>query len=141
MPMPFAPRIILTQNARSDLHALIRAHSTPQSLAQRARIVLRAADVDQPSNLQISRELSCDRHTAATCYGGAGMDRRGFLRAGAMAGGARGGATRVWDVPDMVKPPGAGAWIEERSAAALSRAIRAAQDHCATDSGPRHLRG
>jgi len=64
MPMPFAPRIILTQNARSDLHALIRAHSTPQSLAQRARIVLRAADVDQPSNLQISRELSCDRHTA-----------------------------------------------------------------------------
>jgi len=64
MPMPFAPRIILTQNARSDLHALIRAHSTPQSLAQRARIVLRAADLDQPSNLQISRELSCDRHTA-----------------------------------------------------------------------------
>jgi len=64
MPAPFAPRIILTQNARSDLHALIRAHSTPQSLAQRARIVLRAADVDQPSNLQISRELSCDRHTA-----------------------------------------------------------------------------
>jgi transposase len=64
MPTPFAPRIILTQNARSDLHALIRAHSTPQSLAQRARIVLRAADVDQPSTLQISRELSCDRHTA-----------------------------------------------------------------------------
>jgi transposase len=64
MPTPFAPRIILTQNARSDLHALIRAQSTPQSLAQRARIVLRAADVDQPSNLQISRELSCDRHTA-----------------------------------------------------------------------------
>jgi transposase len=64
MPTPFAPCIILTQNARSDLHALIRAHSTPQSLAQRARIVLRAADVDQPSTLQISRELSCDRHTA-----------------------------------------------------------------------------
>jgi len=64
MPAPFAPRIILTQNARSDLHALSRAHSTPQSLAQRARIVLRAADMDQPSNLQISRELSCDRHTA-----------------------------------------------------------------------------
>ena len=64
MPTPFAPRIILTQNARSDLHTLIRAHSTPQSLAQRARIVLRAADMDQPSNLQISRELGCDRHTA-----------------------------------------------------------------------------
>ena len=64
MPTPFAPRIILSQNARSDLHALIRAHSTPQSLARRARIVLRAAAIDQPSNLQICRELGCDNHTA-----------------------------------------------------------------------------
>lgn len=63
MPAPFAPRIILSQNARSDLHALVRAHSTPQSMALRSRIVLRAADVDQPSNLQISRELGCDNHT------------------------------------------------------------------------------
>lgn len=63
MPTPFAPHIILSQNAGSDLHALIRAHSTPQSLARRARIVLRAADVDQPSNLKISHELGCDNHT------------------------------------------------------------------------------
>jgi hypothetical protein len=56
MPTPFAPRIILSQNARTDLHALARAHSTPQSLALRARIVLRAADLDRPSNLAISRE-------------------------------------------------------------------------------------
>ena len=56
MPTPIAPRIILAQNARSDLQALIRAHSTPQSLARRAHMVLRAADSDQPSNLQISRE-------------------------------------------------------------------------------------
>jgi transposase len=64
MPTPFAPRIILSQNARTDLHALARAHSTPQSLALRARIVLRAADLDRPSNLAISREFGCDNHTA-----------------------------------------------------------------------------
>jgi len=63
MPTPFAPRIILSQNARSDLQSLIQAHSTPQSLALRGRIVLRAADTDQPSNLKISRELSCNNHT------------------------------------------------------------------------------
>ena len=55
MPTPVAPRIILSQNARSDLHALIRAHSTPQSLVRRARIVLRASALDQPSTLKISR--------------------------------------------------------------------------------------
>jgi len=65
MPMPFAPRISLSQNARSDLHSLIRAHSTPQSLALRSRMILRAADIDQPSNLQISRELGCNNHTVS----------------------------------------------------------------------------
>jgi transposase len=64
MPTPIAPHIILTQNARSDLQALIRAHSTPQSLARRARIVLRAADFDRPTNLAISRELGCNNRTA-----------------------------------------------------------------------------
>jgi LuxR family maltose regulon positive regulatory protein len=64
MPTPIAPRIILTQNARSDLQALIQAHSTPQSLARRARIVLRAADFDRPTNLAISRELGCNNRTA-----------------------------------------------------------------------------
>ena len=64
MPTPFAPRIILSHNARTDLQALARAHSTPQSLALRARIVLRAAALDRPSNLAISRALGCDNHTA-----------------------------------------------------------------------------
>ena len=57
MPTPFAPRIILAQNARMDLQAVARAHSTPQSLGLRARIVLRAAEPDTPSNLQIGRDL------------------------------------------------------------------------------------
>ena len=63
MPTPFAPPVIVAHNARADLHTLLRAHSTPQSLALRARIVLRSADGDRPSNLQISRELGCDNHT------------------------------------------------------------------------------
>ena len=75
MPTPIAPRIILPQNARTDLHAFIRAHSTPQSLALRARIVLRAAAFDHPTNLTISRELGCDNRTA-------GKWRRRYLNLG-----------------------------------------------------------
>jgi transposase len=63
MPTPIAPRIILPQNARVDLQALTRAHSTPQSLALRARIVLKAAGRDNPTNLQIGRDLSCSNRT------------------------------------------------------------------------------
>ena len=65
MPTPIAPRIILSQNAHENLHTLIRAHSTPQALALRARIVSRAADFDRPTYLQISRELNCDNRTAS----------------------------------------------------------------------------
>ena len=75
MPTPIAPRIILSQHARSALQTLIRAHSTPQSLALRARLVLRAADADQPSNLTISRALGCDNHPA-------GKWRRRYLNLG-----------------------------------------------------------
>jgi transposase len=63
MPTPIAPRISLTQNARSDLHALARAHSTPQSLALRARIILRAGEPDSPTNLNIAHDLGCSNLT------------------------------------------------------------------------------
>jgi transposase len=63
MPTPFAPRIILSQNDRTSLQTLSRAHSTPQALSFRGRIILRAADTDQPTNLQISRDLSCSNRT------------------------------------------------------------------------------
>jgi transposase len=75
MPTPFAPRIILSQNARTDLQALARAHSTPQSLSLRARIVLRAADSDISTNLQIGRDLGCTNHTV-------GKWRRRFVTLG-----------------------------------------------------------
>ncbi len=63
MPTPFAPHIILSHNARTELQAWVRASSTPQSLGLRARIVLRAADTDTPTNLQIGRDLGCCNHT------------------------------------------------------------------------------
>jgi len=63
MPTPFAPRIILAQNVRSDLQTLARAHSAPQLLALRAQIILRAADADTPSNVQIGHDLGCSNRT------------------------------------------------------------------------------
>ena len=63
MPTPIAPRISLTQNAQADLHALARAHSTPQSLALRARIILRAGEPDSPTNLNIAHDLGCSNLT------------------------------------------------------------------------------
>lgn len=59
MPMPDAPRIVLPQQARRELQTLGQAHSTPQALALRARIVLRAGDVDTPSNMHIAHGLGC----------------------------------------------------------------------------------
>src|SRR5215467_782317 len=75
MPTPIAPRIILAQNARVELHTLARAHTTPQSLALRARMVLRAGAVDQPTNVQIGRELGCSNLTV-------GKWRRRYLARG-----------------------------------------------------------
>jgi transposase len=75
MPTPIAPRIILAQNARVKLQTLARAHTTPQSLALRARMILRAAAVEQPTNLQIGRELGCSNLTV-------GKWRRRYLELG-----------------------------------------------------------
>ena len=66
MPTPIAPRIILSQNARTELQAVARAHSTPQSLALRVRLILRAAELDRPTNLKIGRELGCANLTVST---------------------------------------------------------------------------
>ena len=75
MPTPFAPPIILSPNARTELQALVRASSTPQSLSLRTRIVLRAADTDTLTNLQIGRALGCGNHTV-------GKWRRRYLALG-----------------------------------------------------------
>ena len=65
MPSPFSPRISLAPEGREKLESLLRAGSTPQALAKRIQIVLRAAKPDDPSNVQISGELGCNRHTVS----------------------------------------------------------------------------
>jgi len=66
MPTPLAPLLIVSQNARTNLQAVTRAHSTPQSLALRTRIVLRAAELDRPTNHTIGHELGCSTLTGGT---------------------------------------------------------------------------
>ena len=98
MPTPIAPRIILAQNARVDLQTLVRAHTTPQSLALRARMILRAAAVDQPSNLHIGRELGCSNLTV-------GKWRRRYLELGfaGLQDARRAGRPRVIAPPTRVQ--------------------------------------
>jgi hypothetical protein len=64
MPVPYAPPVTLADEERTQLESLARAHSTPQALAFRCRLILRAAAPDQPPNLRLAAEMRCDRHTA-----------------------------------------------------------------------------
>lgn len=64
MPRPFSESVHLSDSERARLEALVRAGSTPQALVFRCRLILRIADDDQPTNLQIAAEFACDRHTA-----------------------------------------------------------------------------
>jgi putative transposase len=59
LPTPIAPPSIFAHNARTALQAGARAHSTPQSLALRARIIVRAAELDRPTTRTIGHELGC----------------------------------------------------------------------------------
>ena len=63
MPSPFAPAILLTIEERDRLESLTRAHSTPQALVFRCRLILRLARPDRPSNVQVANEFGCNRHT------------------------------------------------------------------------------
>ena len=65
MPFPFAETVALTDLQRAQLESLVRAGSTPQALVLRCRLILRAADGDHPTNLQIAAEFDCNRHTVA----------------------------------------------------------------------------
>jgi transposase len=64
MPRPISESVQLSDLQRVRLETLVRAGSTPQALVFRCRLILRAAEDDQPTNLQIAAEFSCDRHTA-----------------------------------------------------------------------------
>jgi transposase len=63
MPRPFASTVELVPELRRHLEDLVRARSTPQALAFRCRLVLRAAAPDAPSNQDLAAELGCNRHT------------------------------------------------------------------------------
>jgi hypothetical protein len=89
MPTPHAPAVSLSDQQRHDLLRLVRARSTPQALVRRARIVLRAAAADAPTNLQIARELGCKNDTV-------GRWRRRF---------AARGLEGLHDAPRCGRPP------------------------------------
>jgi hypothetical protein len=63
MPRPFASTVELSAEQRDTLDALIRARSTPQAMVFRCRIILIAAQREQPTNQQVADALDCDRHT------------------------------------------------------------------------------
>jgi putative transposase len=63
MPVPIAPQVTLAGDEQSRLESIVRAHSTPQALAFRCQLILRAAALERPSNLQVAKELNCNRHT------------------------------------------------------------------------------
>lgn len=63
MPGPKPPEIVLTDEDRTALEHLVRAHTTGQALVLRARIVLAAAT--GLNNAQIERALGCDVETAS----------------------------------------------------------------------------
>ena len=61
MPGPRPPAVDLTDEERRGLEALARRHKTGQQLADRARIILRAAD--GLNNSEIARELALEPDT------------------------------------------------------------------------------
>ena len=63
MPVPLAPPVSLTADEQTRMEALVRAHSTPQALALRCRLILRIAAPDRPSHLHVATEMACERHT------------------------------------------------------------------------------
>jgi hypothetical protein len=89
MPLPCAPLVTLAAEDRLRLQALVRATSTPQALARRCRLILRAAAPDHPTNGQIAVEVGCDRHTV------------GLWRARFVAQGLAG----LQDAPRSGRPP------------------------------------
>jgi hypothetical protein len=63
MPIPLAPHVTLDCDEQSPLESIGRAHSTPQALVFRCRLILRTAAPDHPSHLQVAQDLPCNRHT------------------------------------------------------------------------------
>lgn len=65
MPHPYAPTVVLGSEECQRLQSLTRAHSSPQALVFRCCLILRLANDDQPSNLQVANEMGCSRNTVS----------------------------------------------------------------------------
>src|SRR4029434_9319133 len=61
--MPTIPPLVITDEERAELERRVRAHTTPQRTAKRARIVLLAAD--GIPNRQIAPMVGMNEHTVA----------------------------------------------------------------------------
>lgn len=62
MPGPQAPKIIVSESERAELEQLVRAYSTGQQVARRARVVLLAAE--GLSTSEVARRVGIDVDTA-----------------------------------------------------------------------------
>jgi len=102
----------LTAEARQELSALSRAHSTPQKLAERARIVLLAADGASVS--ETAQQLGLWRKTAS-------MWRKRWREADA----AKSTAERLSDAPRCGAP---GKFTPEQVCAIIALACEAPDD-------------
>ena len=60
-----APHLLLSPYEILDLRALVNALSTPQALAFRARLILRCAQPDHPTNARVAAEFGCNSETVA----------------------------------------------------------------------------
>jgi hypothetical protein len=60
-----ARRLTLSADERDRLHKIAHARLAPQALACRARLILRCAQPDKPTNLQVAHELHCDPDTVS----------------------------------------------------------------------------
>src|SRR4051812_46663179 len=80
MPRPFASTVDLPDPIRDQLEALVRARSTPQALAFRCRIVLRAGGGHRPCNQENAAGLGCNRHPLGV--GGLSLPPRPGARGG-----------------------------------------------------------
>ena len=95
MPGPRPPSVELTDDERRELEGLVRRHKTGQQLAERARIVLRAAD--GLNNSEIARELVLEPDTVR-------LWRQRWLRVSGVALADLSVADRLADAPRSGTP-------------------------------------
>jgi len=95
MPGPKPPAVELTTDERRELEGLARRHKTGQQLAERARIVLRAGD--GLNNSEIARELAREPDTVR-------LWRQRWLRGSGVALADLPVAARLADAPRSGTP-------------------------------------